>query len=145
MTENRITILPDSFGKPSVLKKEWDFATLIEFNGQRLLCDTGNSARTFAEHTAAMGVDLRHLDFAVISHRHDAHTSGLNHLLRSIPRLPSTRQQRRMACLAPACPGVSIRATTPCPLTCSTMVGRRRGRFTMVAHGPTRSSCRSSR
>jgi len=87
MTENRITILHDSFGKPSMLRKEWGFAALIEFNGQRLLFDTGNSARTFAENTAAMGVDLRHLDFTVISHRHGDHTSGLNHLLQVNPEI----------------------------------------------------------
>src|SRR5215813_225301 len=85
MIKNRITILHDSFGKPSALRKEWGFAALIEFNGKRLLFDTGNNAHTFAENTTAMGVDLRHLDFAVISHRHGDHTSGLNHLLQVHP------------------------------------------------------------
>jgi 7,8-dihydropterin-6-yl-methyl-4-(beta-D-ribofuranosyl)aminobenzene 5'-phosphate synthase len=87
MTQQRITILHDSFGRPSALRKEWGFAALIEYNGQRLLFDTGNSARTFAENTAALGVDLRHLDFAVISHRHGDHTSGLTHLLQVHPEI----------------------------------------------------------
>lgn len=87
MTQNRITILHDSFGKVSGLKKEWGFAALIHFNGQRILFDMGNSAHTFAENTAAMGIDLRELDLAVISHRHGDHTSGLNHLLQINPKL----------------------------------------------------------
>jgi 7,8-dihydropterin-6-yl-methyl-4-(beta-D-ribofuranosyl)aminobenzene 5'-phosphate synthase len=87
MTERRITILHDSFGKPSVLRKEWGFAALIEFNSKHILFDTDNSARIFAENTAAMGVDLRHLDVAFISHRHGDHTSGLNHLLQVHPEI----------------------------------------------------------
>ncbi|HEX9398336.1 MAG TPA: MBL fold metallo-hydrolase [Burkholderiales bacterium] len=78
---NRITILHDSFGKPSQLIKEWGFAALIEFGGKRILFDTGNSARTFADNTATLAVEFQALDFAVISHRHGDHTSGLNHVL----------------------------------------------------------------
>ena len=80
MSANRITILHDSFGKHANLRKEWGFSALVEFNGKRILFDTGNSARTFAENTEALGVDLRSLDFAAISHRHGDHISGLNHL-----------------------------------------------------------------
>jgi 7,8-dihydropterin-6-yl-methyl-4-(beta-D-ribofuranosyl)aminobenzene 5'-phosphate synthase len=81
VTRARVTILHDSFGRPSGLEKEWGFAALIEFRGKRILFDTGNSARTFAGNCDILGVDLRSLDFAVISHRHGDHTSGLNHLL----------------------------------------------------------------
>ena len=87
MSSNRITILHDSFGRPSALRQEWGFAALIEHEGLRILFDTGNSARTFADNTATLGVDLRQLDCAVISHRHGDHTSGLNHLLAIHPRL----------------------------------------------------------
>ena len=81
MPGNRITILHDSFGKRADLRKDWGFAALLEFEGRRILFDTGNNARTFAENTKALGVDLSTLDFAVISHRHGDHTSGLSHLL----------------------------------------------------------------
>jgi len=80
MSGNRITILHDSFGKRPELKKDWGFAALVEFGGKRILFDTGNSARTFAQNTEALKVDLRTLDFVAISHRHGDHTSGLNHL-----------------------------------------------------------------
>ncbi len=88
MGSNRITILHDSFGRPSPLRQDWGFAALVEFEGQRVLFDTGNNARTFAQNVAALGVDLLDLDYAVISHRHGDHTSGLNHLLEVNPQLP---------------------------------------------------------
>ena len=81
----RITILNDSFGKPSSLRQDWGFAALIEFGALRVLFDTGNNARVFAHNVDALGIDLRELDFAVISHRHGDHTSGLNHLLQVHP------------------------------------------------------------
>jgi len=81
MAGNRITVLHDSFGKRAGLRKDWGFAALVEFEGKRILFDTGNNARTFAENTEALGIDLRKLDLVAISHRHGDHTSGLNHLL----------------------------------------------------------------
>jgi 7,8-dihydropterin-6-yl-methyl-4-(beta-D-ribofuranosyl)aminobenzene 5'-phosphate synthase len=85
MPGNRITILHDSFGKRPELRREWGFAALVEFGGKRILFDTGNSAGTFAQNTEALGVDLRALDFAAISHRHGDHTSGLSHLFKLDP------------------------------------------------------------
>jgi 7,8-dihydropterin-6-yl-methyl-4-(beta-D-ribofuranosyl)aminobenzene 5'-phosphate synthase len=43
-SEKRITILYDAFGPPSSLKMDWGFAALIEYNGRRILFDTGNNA-----------------------------------------------------------------------------------------------------
>src|SRR5215470_15344227 len=87
MSSNRITILHDSFGRRADLRKDWGFSALIEFGGGRILFDAGNDARTFAENTDSLGIDLRSLDFAVISHRHGDHTSGLNHLLKLNPAI----------------------------------------------------------
>jgi len=83
----RLTVLHDSFGQPSSLRKDWGFAALIEFEGRRILFDTGNNARTFARNCGILGIDLRALDYVVISHRHGDHTSGLNHLLEVNPSL----------------------------------------------------------
>src|SRR6266480_4581179 len=77
---NRITVLYDAFGKSSPLKKDWGFSAFIEYNGKRILFDTGNNADTFAQNLKALGGDLKKLDFVVISHRHGDHTSGLSYL-----------------------------------------------------------------
>ena len=103
---NRITILHDSFGKPSALRKEWGFAALIEFNGKRILFDTGNSARTFSENTLALAVDLRSVDYAVISHRHGDHTSGLSHVLTVNPSLTIYTPEETYGVFGSTLPGI---------------------------------------
>lgn len=102
----RITILHDSFGKPSRLRKEWGFAALIEFDGKRFLFDTGNSAATFAHNTAVLEIDLAGLDFVVISHRHGDHTSGLNHLLTVNPDVTIYTPEETYGVFGSALPGV---------------------------------------
>src|SRR5262249_13633221 len=84
---DRATILYDAFGNAENLKKDWGFSVLIEYSGKKILFDTGNNAKTFAANVKAMHVDLKELDFVVISHRHGDHTSGLNYLLQVNPRV----------------------------------------------------------
>lgn len=79
--QNRVTILVDAFSKVAILKQDWGFAALIEYQGKRILFDTGNNSDIFAHNAKALGVDLTRLDFVVISHRHGDHTDGLRHLL----------------------------------------------------------------
>src|SRR5947209_8816055 len=66
---NRVTILYDAFGGRAGLTRDWGFAALVEYNGKRILFDTGNNADVFAKNIRALGVDLRTVDFVVISHR----------------------------------------------------------------------------
>ncbi len=84
---DRVTILYDAFGNTATLKKDWGFSVLIEYSGKKILFDTGNNAKIFEENVKAMRVDLKDLDFVVISHRHGDHTSGLNYLLRVNPKV----------------------------------------------------------
>ena len=89
-SEKRITILYDAFGPPSSLKMDWGFAALIEYNGRRILFDTGNNAKIFEHNVNQLNVDLTRLDAVVISHRHGDHTSGLNHLMTVNPAVKIT-------------------------------------------------------
>ena len=82
---NRVTVLYDAFGKTPGMIKDWGYSALVEYGGKRILFDTGNNPETFARNVKAAGVDLRALDFVVISHRHLDHTAGLDHLLRVNP------------------------------------------------------------
>jgi 7,8-dihydropterin-6-yl-methyl-4-(beta-D-ribofuranosyl)aminobenzene 5'-phosphate synthase len=83
----RITILYDSFGKSPSLIMDWGYAALVEYGGKRILFDTGNNATIFEHNVKALGVDLRNLDFVVISHRHADHTSGISYLLKLNPKV----------------------------------------------------------
>jgi 7,8-dihydropterin-6-yl-methyl-4-(beta-D-ribofuranosyl)aminobenzene 5'-phosphate synthase len=85
--DGRATILYDAFGKAENLKRDWGFSVLIEYSGKKILFDAGNNAEIFADNAKAMHVDLKDLDFVVISHRHGDHTSGLNYLLKVNPRV----------------------------------------------------------
>jgi 7,8-dihydropterin-6-yl-methyl-4-(beta-D-ribofuranosyl)aminobenzene 5'-phosphate synthase len=84
---NRVAILYDAFGRNPALEKDWGFSVLVEYNGARILFDAGNNAEIFQRNVEALGVDLARLDFAVISHRHADHTSGLSYLLKRNPKV----------------------------------------------------------
>jgi len=83
----RVTILVDAFGKASTLKRGWGYSALIEYGGRRILFDTGSRGADFAHNANTLGVDLKKLDFVVVSHRHNDHTGGLGHVLRENPNV----------------------------------------------------------
>jgi 7,8-dihydropterin-6-yl-methyl-4-(beta-D-ribofuranosyl)aminobenzene 5'-phosphate synthase len=85
--EPRITILYDAFGRRPGMQKDWGFAALVEANGKRILFDTGDNPDILAQNVRAAGVDLKRLDFVVISHRHSDHMGGLTHLLAVNPKV----------------------------------------------------------
>jgi 7,8-dihydropterin-6-yl-methyl-4-(beta-D-ribofuranosyl)aminobenzene 5'-phosphate synthase len=80
-SKSQITILYDAFGNDASMTKDWGFSALVEIAGKRILFDTGNNADIFAANVKAKGVDLKTLDFVVLSHRHSDHMAGLNYVL----------------------------------------------------------------
>ena len=86
-SQARITILYDAFGKDSAMRKDWGYAALIEYDGKRILFDSGNNPEILAQNARAKDVDLSKLDFVVISHRHGDHIGGLPYLLKVNPNV----------------------------------------------------------
>jgi len=84
---NRVTILYDAFGNSPAMKKDWGFSAFVEYGGKRVLFDTGNNAEVFAQNVKAARIDLKRLDFVVISHRHLDHTAGLSYLVSVNPEV----------------------------------------------------------
>jgi ribonuclease BN (tRNA processing enzyme) len=80
-SKNQITILYDAFGTDPSMTKDWGFSALVEIAGKRILFDTGDDADILAANVKAKGVDLKTLDFVVLSHRHSDHMAGLNYVL----------------------------------------------------------------
>ncbi|MET0277062.1 MAG: MBL fold metallo-hydrolase [Pseudorhodoplanes sp.] len=111
----QITVIYDAFGKPSTLKKDWGFAALVEYGGKRILFDTGNNAEVFAHNVQAKGIDLTKLDFAVVSHRHGDHTSGLNHLLKVNPKVQIYAPQENFGVFGASFPGTFYRRDESLP------------------------------
>ena len=83
----QITVLYDAFGKAPDMRKDWGYAALVEYNGKRILFDTGNNPDILAQNAKAKGVDLSKLDFVVMSHRHGDHMGGLAHVLKVNPNV----------------------------------------------------------
>lgn len=85
--QGKVTVLYDAFGPPSSLKLDWGFSALVEYNGKRILFDTGNNAKNFQHNVSELKVDLAKLDAVVLSHRHSDHTGGLSHVLKVNPNV----------------------------------------------------------
>ncbi len=88
VSENSILNLYDAFGyqkKGTVL--DWGFSVLIDYNGKKILFDAGNSADKFAHNAKALGLDLKRVDIAVLSHRHADHASGFDYVLKVKPEV----------------------------------------------------------
>ncbi len=87
-SSNQITILYDAFGQSNGMQQDWGFSAFIEFNGKKILFDTGNNAAIFKHNVEIANINLSELDYVIISHRHGDHTTGLNHLFKINPSLP---------------------------------------------------------
>src|SRR4030095_1792278 len=111
----QITVLYDAFGNNATMKKDWGFSALIEYDGKRVLFDTGNNADIFAHNVEAKDVDLRQLDFAIVSHRHGDHPRGLNHLLKINPTVKIYAPQENFGVFGAALPGSFYRRNESLP------------------------------
>jgi len=83
-----ILSLYDAFGKeiPGT-ELGWGYSALIRLEGRTILFDAGGDAGRFARNAKALGVDLKSVDFAVLSHRHGDHASGFDHVFHVNPSL----------------------------------------------------------
>ena len=114
-TAHRVTILYDAFGTRGDLTRDWGFAALVEYGGKRILFDTGDNAAIFARNVRALHVDLRRLDFVVISHRHSDHTAGLDYVLRVNPHVKIYAPKEPFGVFGSALPGAFYRRDSTLP------------------------------
>ena len=76
----RITVLIENTSCRADLRAEHGLSLFIETDGRRLLFDTGASP-AFADNAAQLGIDLRSVDMAILSHGHYDHGGGIARFL----------------------------------------------------------------
>ena len=77
----RITTLVENTVYGKGLQGEHGLSLLVEVGGRKVLFDIGASD-LFIRNARLMGIDLREVDYLVLSHGHRDHTGGLHHFLR---------------------------------------------------------------
>ena len=113
--KGRITVLYDAFGPNRAMTKDWGFAAFVEYGGKRILFDAGNNADIFERNVKEKGIDLTRLDFAVVTHRHGDHTSGLNYLLKVNPGVKIYAPQENFGVFGAALPGTFYKGNESLP------------------------------
>lgn len=74
----KIRLLTENLASDMVWLAEWGFSAWIEYNGNRILFDTGYSD-VWVRNAAHAGIDVEGADFVAVSHFHRDHTRGLLH------------------------------------------------------------------
>lgn len=85
LPEGAIVNLYDAFGKDTTLVKDFGFSCITRYNGKTILFDSGSNAEVFKKNTDRLGIDLKTVDIAIISHAHFDHINGMDHLLEVNP------------------------------------------------------------
>lgn len=84
----KITILSTMLADQGI--GEWGFSALVEFDGKKLLFDTGARPETVLANAKEMNLDLSDITDVFISHNHGDHTGGLINLRKAfLPTNPS--------------------------------------------------------
>jgi len=75
------TILYDNETTDARLKADWGFSVLVDYDGHRILFDTGAYGPFQVANMKRLGVDPLSIEAIVISHEHYDHTGGLGAIL----------------------------------------------------------------
>ncbi|ARM75251.1 MBL fold metallo-hydrolase [Acidianus manzaensis] len=75
----KITVLSDNFTSTIIppLIGEWGFSALIEADDVKILFDVGNSGFPVLYNSEKLNIDLKSIDYIILSHGHSDHTGGL--------------------------------------------------------------------
>lgn len=72
----RAKVLIDNISRDGLIA-EWGLSVWIEYEGRKILLDTGTTGK-FAENARAMGVNLAEAEAGVLSHAHYDHANGID-------------------------------------------------------------------
>lgn len=72
----KATVLIDNLSEGELIK-EWGLCIFIEYEGKKILLDTGGSG-AFADNAKRLGIHLDEVDCGVLSHAHYDHSNGMD-------------------------------------------------------------------
>jgi len=64
---------------------DWGFSVFIEYNGRKILFDSGRRGGILKKNAAALGVDPAAVELAFLSHDHDDHINGFDYVMQVNP------------------------------------------------------------
>ena len=73
----KATVLIDNITH-NELQKQWGLSFFIEHNGKKFLLDTGSSD-AFLHNAQKLGIDIRDVDYGILSHAHYDHSDGMGY------------------------------------------------------------------
>lgn len=77
------TLIENKPGDREELYTEYGLSIYIEVDGKKILFDTGQSG-DFIDNAKDLGIDLKGLDYVIISHGHYDHSGGFERLIKEI-------------------------------------------------------------
>lgn len=85
--EGAITNLYDAFGRNDSLTQDFGFSCILKYQDKTILFDAGSNADIFKRNVETLGIDLRSVDIAIVSHGHFDHLNGMDYLLEMNPKV----------------------------------------------------------
>ena len=85
--EGTITNLYDAFGRDGSLQKDFGFSCILRHRGKTVLFDAGGNADIFKHNIERLKINLKKVDFVVVSHGHFDHLNGIDYVLRVNPKV----------------------------------------------------------
>lgn len=80
----KITILYDNRCDNCALQEGWGFSAFIEYDGLRILFDTGGEAEALVSNVDKMSLPFKEVTHLLFSHRHWDHIAGFKEIIRKI-------------------------------------------------------------
>lgn len=76
----KVNILVEDKSVKEVFKSEFGLSMYIEYNGKKMLFDVGPSSVIY-ENAKQLKIDLKEIDYVILSHGHRDHIGGIGHLM----------------------------------------------------------------
>jgi 7,8-dihydropterin-6-yl-methyl-4-(beta-D-ribofuranosyl)aminobenzene 5'-phosphate synthase len=84
----KIVNLYDNIGEPTEgTLSDWGYSLFIDYKGKKILFDGGASAKILEHNANVLGIDLKEVELAIISHNHPDHTTGIDYLVEVNPNV----------------------------------------------------------